>query len=433
MDSGLKIVLPYKPRDQFKAFHDRKERWSCIVAHRRAGKSVACINDLIKAALTSEKDRPRFGYVAPLLKQSKEIAWDYLKHYSAPLVAHGATYNETELRVDFPNGGRVRLYGGDNPDSMRGIYLDGVVIDEPAQTRPSLWTEVIRPALSDRNGWAVFIGTPAGKNEFHDIYERSRSSEDWYSLMLKASDTGLISEQELYDARLQMGEDKFSQEYLCSFEAAIQGAYYSEALKIVREDGRIAKVPIERGLAVHTAWDLGISDSTAIWFIQVVGREVRVIDYFEGSGVGLDEYARMLKDKPYVYGTHYLPHDIAVRELSTGKSRLQTLSELGLRDCVVVPAHNVNDGINAVRRLLDRCWFDEDRCKRGLECLWQYRKDWDERGKVWRNNPLHDWTSHGADAFRMFAAGWAEPEIKDRKDRWADYDKPRNSSGWLVA
>ena len=427
------VIIPYKPREQFKAFHDRKERWACIVAHRRAGKSVACINELIRAALTSDKDRPRFAYIAPLLKQAKEIAWDYLKHYAAPLVPLGAAFNETELRVDLPNGGRVRIYGADNPDSLRGIYLDGVVIDEPAQVRPSLWNEVVRPALSDRGGWAVFIGTPAGKNEFWDIYERSKGSSDWFSLMLKASETGLIAEQELFDARQQMGPDRYEQEYECSFEAAIQGAFYAEPLKTAREDGRISTVPVERGLAVHTAWDLGISDATAIWFIQVVGREVRVIDYFEGSGVGLDEYVRELKAKPYVYGTHYLPHDIAVRELSTGKSRLQTLSDLGLRDCVVVPQHNVNDGINAVRRLLDRCWFDEARCKRGLECLWQYRKDWDERGKVWRNNPLHDWTSHGADAFRMFAAGWSEPEIRNRKDRWSDYDKPSSTYSWMQA
>jgi len=399
-----------------------------------AGKSVACINELIRAALTSDKDRPRFAYIAPLLKQAKEIAWDYLKHYSAPLVPVGATYNETELRIDLPNGGRVRIYGADNPDSLRGIYLDGVVIDEPAQIRPSLWTEVVRPALSDRGGWAVFIGTPAGKNEFYDIWERSRTSEGWFSLMLKASETGLINEQELWDARSQMGPDRFEQEYECSFEAAIQGAYYADALKHVRDEGRIGKVPYERGMAVHTSWDLGVSDATAIWFLQTVGREVRVIDYYEGSGVGLDEYARMLKDKGYVYGTHYLPHDIQVRELSTGKSRLETLHNLGLSDVVVVPAHNVNDGINAVRRLLDRCWFDEERCKRGLECLWQYRKDWDDRGKVWRNNPLHDWTSHGADAFRMFAGGWAEPQIKDRKDRWADYDRAKaGGNSWMVA
>jgi hypothetical protein len=392
------------------------------------------VNDLLRAAIDSDRDRPRFAYIAPLYKQAKDIAWDAMKHFAGPLTAIGAEFNESELRVDLPRGGRVRIYGADNPDSLRGIYLDGVVIDEPAQIRPSLWTEVVRPALSDRQGWAAFIGTPAGKNDFYEIAERAKASDDWFYLQLKASETGLLDEQELFDARQQMGQDRYDQEYECSFEAAIQGAYYAEALKRVRADGRLGRVPIERALPVSTAWDLGVSDSTAIWFVQIVGREVRVIDYEEGSGVGLDEYSRILRDRGYLYGAHYLPHDIAVRELSTGKSRLETLRGLGLGDIQVVPQHNVQDGINAVRRLLDRVWIDETRCKRGVECLWQYRREWDEKGKTWRNNPLHDWTSHGADAFRTFAAGWAEPELRKTADRWGDgYRSPSRSQSWTVA
>lgn len=433
MDQGLKLTIPYKPRSQFESFHARTERWACIVAHRRAGKTTACVNDLLRAALESGKERPRFAYISPLLKQSKDIAWDALKSFAAPLKAIGAEFNESELRIDLPKGGRVRIYGADNPDSLRGIYLDGVVIDEPAQIRPSLWNEVVRPALSDRKGWAVFIGTPAGKNDFYEIAERAKASDDWFYLQLKASETNLLDEQELADALAQMGQDRYDQEYECSFEAAIQGAYYAEALKRVRDDGRLGRVPVERALPVHTAWDLGVSDSTAIWFMQVVGREVRVVDYEEGSGVGLDAYAAILRDRGYLYGSHYLPHDIAVRELSTGKSRLETLRGLGLGEITVVPQHNVNDGINAVRRLLDRCWFNEATTKRGVECLWQYRRDWDEKGKTWRNNPLHDWTSHGADAFRTFAAGWAEPELRKTADRWADYDRPKRSMSWTVA
>ncbi|NDB70683.1 MAG: hypothetical protein EB015_22280, partial [Methylocystaceae bacterium] len=204
----MRQVIQYKARPQFKGFHKRKERWACVVAHRRAGKSVACINELIRKAIECPLERPRFAYIAPLLKQAKEIAWDYLKHYSAPLKAVGASYNESELRIDLPNGSRVRIYGADNPDSLRGIYLDGVVIDEPAQIRPSLWNEVVRPALSDRAGWAVFIGTPAGKNEFWEISERAQTSPDWFYLNLKASETGLIADEELRDARSQMGEDR---------------------------------------------------------------------------------------------------------------------------------------------------------------------------------------------------------------------------------
>lgn len=430
----MEVVIPYRPREQFWPYHNRTQRWSCIVAHRRFGKTTGCVNDLLRQALTCEKDRPRFAYIAPLLKQAKDVAWDMLKHYSAPLKQAGAEFNETELRLDLPNGGRVRLYGADNPDSLRGIYLDGVVMDEPAQMRPSMWTEVVRPALSDRSGWATFIGTPAGKNEFWEIAERAKANPDeWFYLNLRASETGLIAPDELRDALAQMGPDRYEQEYECSFEAAIQGAYYADQLKRSREEGRISRVPAERGIVVHTAWDLGMADSTAIWFIQIVGREVRVVDYHEASGVGLDEYAKVLKAKPFVYGNHYLPHDIQVRELSTGKSRFETLRSLGLENIRVVPQHNVSDGINAVRRLLDRCWFNEETTKRGVECLWQYRRDWDEKGKTWRNNPLHDWTSHGADAFRTFAAGWAEPQLKERRDAWSDYKPADNSYSWMSA
>jgi len=430
----MQLTIPYKPREQFQTFHDRTQRWSCIVAHRRAGKTTACINDLLRSAINCQNDRPRFAYISPLLKQSKDIAWDALKAYAAPLKAIGAEFNESELRVDLPSGGRIRIYGADNPDSLRGIYLDGVVIDEPAQIRPSLWTEVVRPALSDRQGWAVFIGTPNGKNEFYDIAERAKASDEWFYLQLKASETGLISADELYDARQQMGEDRYEQEYECSFEAAIQGSFYADALKRMREEGRLGRLPIERAIPVYTGFDLGISDSTAIWFVQVVGKEIRLIDYEEFSGVGFEHYAKVLRDRGYIYGSHYFPHDIAVRELSNGVSRLETLRGFGIGDIQVVPQHNVLDGVNAVRRMLDRCWVDETRCKRGLECLWQYRREWDEKNRIWKTNPLHDWTSHGADALRYFAAGFVEPQLKTAADRWADYGKGKTGgASWLTA
>jgi phage terminase large subunit len=404
------IPVEYKARPEFKPFHRRDARWAVIVAHRRAGKTVATIVDLIRATVRDEKPDGRYAYVGPLLNQTKDIAWTYLKHYTRNVRA--APPHETELRVDLINGARIRLYGADHPDRLRGLYLDGVVLDEFADMDPAVWHEVVRPALSDRAGWATFIGTPRGRNAFWELWERARRRPDWFSLMLKASETGLIDAAELRDAREQMGEDQYAQEYECSFEAAIKGAFYAEELRIMAEQGRIGRVPIDPAVPVHTAWDLGVSDSTAIWFIQCVAQERRLIDYYEASGMGLDHYARLLDERRrlhrVIYGEHFLPHDITHRELSTGMSRLDTLRGLGI-DPVIVPQHAVLDGINAVRRMLARTWIDEERCARGLDALRQYRRKWIEHLKDWSQDPLHDWSSHGADALRTFAAGFDDP------------------------
>ena len=404
MDGTVEITIPYAPRPQFLPFHDRTKRWACLVAHRRAGKTVACINELIKAAMICEKDDGRYAYLAPYHAQAKDIAWDYLVRYSSPIP--GLSINISELRIDYPNGARVRLYGAENAERMRGLYLDGVVIDEPADIDPRVWPEIIRPALSDRQGWATWIGTPKGKNAFWDIWDKSQKEpEDWYSVMLKASETGLVAETELAEARKVMTEDQYAQEFECSFEAAIQGAYYGKEMRQATDDKRITRVPYEAGSVVHTAWDLGIDDSTAIWFAQQVGKEVRLIDYYENQGQDLAHYVSHLRSKPYAYAPeHILPHDANVRELGTGKSRVEMLQSLGLRSRVL-PAQEVADGINAARMLLPRCYFDADKCARGIEALRQYRTDYDEKLKVFKNRPLHDWSSHAADAFRYLALG----------------------------
>lgn len=393
------IVIPYSPRVQFLPFHDRKQRFAVLVAHRRAGKTVSCVNELVKGALTCDKPKPRFAYIAPLFKQAKDVAWEYLKEYTA--VIPGRDVNETELRVDLPNGGRIRLYGADNPDSLRGIYLDGVILDEYADMRPSIWTEVIRPALSDRIGWATFIGTPKGHNDFWKKWQESENDPAWLRILLKASETGIVNPAELEAARKDMSEDEFAQEFECSFTAAVRGAYYAKDLEQADKEGRLTRVPVEK-IETHTAWDLGIDDSTAIWFYQQVGREVRIVDYYESSGVGLEHYAQVLKEKGYLYGKHYLPHDAEVKELGTGRSRVETLDSMGVR-ADVVKMQRVEDGINAVRQLLPRCWFDAERCKQGVEALRLYRKEWNDKTQTFRMNPLHDWTSHAADAFRYLA------------------------------
>jgi phage terminase large subunit len=401
------VDLGYVARPQFVPFHARQQRWGVIVAHRRAGKTVACILDLIDAAINCRRERPRFAYIAPLLKQAKSVAWDYLRSYGMRIP--GARVHESELRLDLPNGAQVRLHGADNPDALRGIYLDGVVLDEAADGHPRLFNEILRPSLSDRNGWCVWIGTPKGLNDFHDLWQEARANpERFFTLMLRASQTGIIPQVELDDAYRAMTPEQFAQEFECSFQAAVIGAYYGREMQAAEDEGRIREHVYDPGLAVSTAWDLGISDETSIWFYQQAGFEVRLVDYYASHGYGLDHYVDVLQkrgyERGYKYGVHLLPHDVEVRELGTGRSRIETLRGLGL-NCSVVPKLPVEDGINAVRRLLVRCWFERDHCEEGIKALRQYRREWDDIRKTFLARPCHDWTSHAADSFRYLSLG----------------------------
>lgn len=407
-----RIDLGYRARRQFAPFHRRKQRWAAIVAHRRAGKTVACIMDLVDAALRCEKPSGRFAYVAPFYAQAKDVAWSYLKHYTGPIP--GVDHNESELRVDLPNGSRIRLYGADNYNRLRGIYLDGVILDEFADMDPRAWSEVIRATLSDRKGWATFIGTPKGRNSFYDIWAGNTETgwigalndpETWFSLLLKASETGLVDKDELDDARRAMTPEQYNQEFECSFDAAIVGAYYGRDIAQLEERKLITAVPWDKSLRVETSWDLGLDDATAVWFYQIVGQEIRVIDYFEASQP-LEESARAVLGKPYLYGTHYMPHDIATREMISGKARKDTLEGLGLKDIHVGVACDPAERINAARMMLSRCVFDARQCNRGIEVLKNYRREWDDKRKTFRDRPLHDWSSHGADAFGEFAVNY---------------------------
>lgn len=410
------LISPYEVRDQFRPLHARKTRWSIGVCHRRAGKTVSHINELIIGATKCQRQNPRFAYVAPQLNQAKDIAWTYLKEYTAFL---SPKINESELWVELPGGARIRIYGADNPDRLRGIYLDGVVLDEFGDMDPTIWTQVIRPALSDRKGWACFIGTPKGKNTFYKLWVEAENDPDWTRLLLKASTTGLLDEKELSDARKMMSEDEFAQEYECSFEAAVKGAYYAKELNEAESAGRITSVPYDPRVPVHTAWDLGVADSTVVWFIQCVGLETRWIDCLKGEGVGLDWYAKELNARPYLYGEHHLPHDVEVRELGTGKSRKEVLEGLGIRNIIVGKALPVADGIQALRMLLPTSWFDAEKCKEGIEALRMYRREWDDKRQEFRPHPLHDWTSHYADAGRQFAVGYTKrPAVQKLNYNW---------------
>ncbi len=417
-----RVEIPYSPRLQFLPFHYRKQRWACMVAHRRAGKTVACVNDLIRGALTCPLQEGRFAYIAPYYAQAKDIAWTYLKRFSAPVPGH--TVNESELRVDYPNGARVRLYGADNYDRLRGGYLDGVIMDEVDDMSPVVWGEVVRPMLADRQGWAVFIGTPKGRAILHGImygdgkWPGAMVDRDWMALILKASETGLVLPAELEDARRTMTPEQYEQEFECSFDAAILGAYYGREIAIAEREGRIrADGVFDPELPVQTAWDLGVDDPTAIWFFQVAPDGLRIIDYFEDCGQAPSHYAQVLKDRGYTYGEHWFPHDARITEIGTNRTRWEAYAAVGITGRIG-PGHKVIDGINGARVSFSRMLFDDRRCRQGIEALRQYHAEFDEKTRTFKQSPRHDWTSHAADAFRYLAMAWQElrPESRPKPE-----------------
>lgn len=388
-------------------FHNRTERWSCLVAHRRAGKTVAAINDIIKRALLEGGRGAQYAYIAPFRSQAKSVAWDYLKYYAK---AVSESSNESELTVTLINGAKVRLFGADNADAMRGLGFNGVYLDEYGDFKPSVWGNIVRPALSDRLGWAVFGGTPKGKNQFHDIYKVSQATPDWFLLRLPASVSKLLPATELKAASQQLSQDQYDQEYECSFDAAILGAYYGQEMRQVDADGRIRDLRFDPDADVMSAWDLGYRDDTAIWFYQVVRNEIHVLDYYAVSGASIEEIAKVVIDKGYRYTRHYLPHDARAKTLASGgKSIVEQLAVHlgGMNKLSIVPEIGVQDGIQAVRMILPKCYFDPI-CDEGLEALRQYQREYDEDKKSFRQTPRHDWCSHPADSFRMMAVAYRE-------------------------
>lgn len=414
------IQSPYAPRRAFLPFHERQKRWAVMVCHRRAGKTVACINDLIRGAAQAagqKKQSPRFAYVAPFFRQAKEVAWDYLKRYTD--CVPGRLWHEAELRTDLPGDARIRLYGADNPDRLRGIYLDGVVLDEYGDMDPRVWSQVIRPALADRGGWAVFIGTPRGQNHFAELWDAAKLDDEYFGFMLKASESGILSAGELESYRKQSTKEEYEAEFECSFTAGTRGVFYGNEIDQAEREGRITKVPHEPKAPCFTCWDLGFDDATAIWVFQLVGKEIRFIDYFEDSGQPLAYYANWIRNRPsnWVWGQHYLPHDVEVRELGTGESRLETLRSLGMLNASVVRLQRVEDGIQAVRNIFPRAWFDRDKCERGLRALKNYRREFDDQRKVLKSTALHDWASHSADALRYGALSVHSAAAADKQDK----------------
>jgi hypothetical protein len=418
------VKLDYKPRRHAIAFHARAEKSAVVVWHRRAGKTVMCVSDLIEKALRCPLDMPQYSYIAPTYKQAKKIAWRYLKKIGKPVIAK---IMESELSVELVNGAVITLFGADNPDSLRGLYHDGVVIDEYGDMSPMLYGEIIAPALADRDGWVVFIGTPKGPNHFYELFKDAANDPDWFTSMLKASESGVFSAERLAKIKKQPGmdEDTYNQEFECDFHAANKGAYYAKQLNDLEAEGHMGLFPFDPSLPVVTAWDIGYTDDTSIWFAQIHGRDIHIIDFWTGSQYSLDEVLAELQEKPYTYEPFLLPHDAKNKSFQTGKSTRELMWKAGAKTKQVAQL-SVQDGITAVRATLPNVYFNignEDVRKYGLNALTMYQREYDEVKRVYRQKPKHDWASNPADAFRYLCLGLNGP-VEQRAAKPLAVSKP---------
>lgn len=395
----------YQPRSVFVPLHNRDKRWTVVVAHRRCGKTVAMCADLVIGALETALPKPQFAYMAPQRDQAKRVAWTYLKDLTRPMWSKPPNESELKITVNNGHGGESTIYvaGADNYDALRGMYFDGVVLDEVGQIRPSAWYKVLRPALSDRRGWAIFAGTPAGKNMFWNLREEARLNPDTHQLLeLPASKTGIIHPDELRDAKVQMTPEAFEVEYECSFDAAVPGAYYAKQIGEAYEQGRIGAFPVDKDLPVHLVADLGFTDSCSWWGWQETPDGYRVVEFMEDDNQPIKHYIDWVKSRPYKVGKVWLPHDARAKSLQTGKSIIEQFLASGITPQIVTEM-SLQDGIEAARLILPDCYFDETVTYDGVDHLRAYMREWDERTQTYRNKPKHDQHSHASDAFRYLA------------------------------
>lgn len=386
------------------------------VWHRRAGKDEMALH------LTATSVFERVGnywHMLPEANQARKAIWDAVNPHTGrkrideafPLEIRARTRNDMML-IEFTNGSTWQVVGSDNFNSLVGSAPVGIVFSEYSISNPASW-DYLRPILKENGGWALFIYTSRGKNHGYTMYNMAlrmmKEDGSWFAQRLSVEDTNVLTAADIEAERREgMSDDMIQQEYYCSFDAANPGAYYGKQMQQAWQDGRIGRVPIEPGVPCETWWDLGMDDSMSIWITQTVVREIRVVQYYENNGEGLEHYANYLNDWAGKHKArfirHGMPHDIEVRELGTGKSRKEVCEQrLGIKPIAVAPQLSVEDGIEQTRRLLAQCWFDEERCRQGIACLTEYSKEWDDKNKVFKTHPKHNWASHGADAFRTKA------------------------------
>lgn len=458
----VEVTIPYKPRVWALAFHNSFRRFGALILHRRAGKTTCVINHHQRAATNDAWERARllalqpslssteldelvnppggrhYGHIMPQRNQAKLVVWDKLKYYAG--VIPGVKFNESELLVRYPTGHKFQLFGADDPDALRGPAFSGLSFDEFSQQPQNIFSEVLSKALGDHLGYAVFVGTIKGRDHLFRTYDAAKDSPDWFALWQDidrsiATEDGVtikLLQQAMEDDRKLiaqglMTEDEYDQEWYLSTDAAIKGQWYEKELRAAKDAGRITSVPYDPALPVDTDWDLGMVDSTSIWFSQSTrGGEVRLIDYYEASGEALPHFADVLRNKGYTYGSHWAPHDIQLKELSSGRSRLEAARSHGIV-FKVCPNVGVVDGIHSARLLFTRCWFDEKKTARGLDCLRHYRKRKSEAMDEFTSTPVHDWASHGADAFRYLSVRHKTPPPPP--EPVAPYHPPRSVWG----
>lgn len=445
------ITLPHEfsPRvyqlDLLKALDSGYTR-AIAAYHRRAGKDKTLFNIVVKKAF---ERRGTYYYFFPEFSQGRRVIWDGMDGSGMPFRDHipkellGGQPLSQDMKIPLVNGSIIQIIGTDKFDKVRGSNPVGCVFSEYAFQNPAAWN-VVRPILAENGGWAVFNSTPFGKNHFYKMFIMAQNNPKWFSQLITVEDS-LDEDGNRYipDSVIQeeldsgMSEEMVQQEYYCSFTANSQGFYYLKYIEEADDDDRITDVPYDPTYPVDTWWDIGVGDSTAIWFTQVINRRIHVIDFYQNNTFGLEHYVKELQKLPYIYNAHNFPHDMVNVEFGSGRSRFEVADNLFRESGAklnIVQKLPIDEGVNAARMILPRCWFDRKRCERGLDALRNYHRQWDDKNQEFKNNPVHDWSSHPADAFRYFAVGLTIPKAKSRKnDMMTRYRNKVSAKGWMVA
>lgn len=407
----------------------RARKKALAIWHRRAGKDELALHG---AACAVFEKPATYWHMLPEAAQARKAIWEALNPHTGVRRIDEAfppdiidTRREQEMFIRFKNGATWQVVGSDNFNSLVGSPPYGVVSSEFALSNPAAYA-YISPILEENGGWFMAITTPRGKNHAYELLKTARRDKRWFSEVLTAEQTGVFSAAQLEEIRSElmglygedMGDALYRQEYLCDFEAAILGAYWGKELALAAQEGRLGDVEPEPSYPVNTAWDLGKGENMAIWFWQLIGREIRVVDYYQSPDADIEVCAAAIIAKGYRRGDDWVPHDAKVKEIGTGRTRIETMIRAGLKPRLV-PDHKVDDGINAARQTLRRCWFNDRACEQGIEALKSYRREWDSTNRTFKPTPLHDWASHPADAFRYLSMAWrelavAKPTAADR-------------------
>lgn len=446
------ILLPnngWRPRGYQQPMWDALEggtRYISEIAHRRWGKDEVCLH---WTATSAHERIGTYWHMLPMAAQARKAIWLAINPHTGIRRIDEAFPHElrkktldNEMFIEFKNGSTWQVVGSDNYNSLVGSPPVGLVVSEWALADPAAWA-YLRPILLENGGWVIFITTPRGRNHAFKMHEMARKApETWFAQVSNAVETGRFTaeelERELKEYEAQYGADHghamWSQEYMCSFNAANLGSYYGLAMEQAEKEKRIGAVPWDPSIPVHTSWDIGIGDSMAICFWQVGAGQVRMIDHYENQGFGLEHYAKVLQNKPYRYDSHIGPHDLAVRELGSGRSRAEIAADLGI-DFTIAPRLTIEDGINATRLLLNRMWVDSTKCEKAINSLLQYHKSWNDKTQDWGDKPAHDWSSHTCDAVRYFAVSTPILSEKEYKtpDRYRRTKHNTGASSWMSA